>query len=211
MTQIILPHTYQPQETGWWCGPAATKIALSAKGIHISQRDVMLEIEALEGNQGWDDQDGTDYIGQITTILNRKTGLPYVTTNIPNDPPTQGQINKLWDDIVGSIDAGNAVVANIVAPPGNTNPPMYPDNQTIWHYICITGWKDEGNGRFAWISDSANFGGIGEYWLGVELLAINIASKGYTACPGAPVATPPPYVERTTWDAVLEQFVGPKG
>lgn len=211
MTEIILPHVYSPQETGWYCGPAATQIALTAKNIFISERDLMYEIEALEGNNGWDDQDGTDYIGQITTVLTRHTGLPYSTTAIPNDPPSVDQINRLWDDVIGSIGAGNVMVANIVAPGGNTNPPMYPDNQTIWHYICITGYRDTGNGRFAFISDSANFGGQGEYWLSVELLAINIASKGYTACPGAPINPPEPPPARTSWDAIMEQFIGPKG
>lgn len=201
MTEHILPHQYSPQETGYFCGPGSTQIALTARGIYVSERELANELGT--------DIDGTDWIGQITSVLASRTGLPYVTREIPNDPPTQFQRDLLWDDVVKSINGGNAMVGNIVAPPGN-QPPGYPQWQTIYHYICLTGYDDETMSIH--VSDPANFSGIGEYWLTHDKLASLISPKGYSACPiGGSLTFPgPDFTPRTNWDAVLEQFIGPK-
>lgn len=201
MTQHILQHTYSPQETGYFCGPGSTQIALTALGIQMGEWDLANMIGTNINGTGW--------IGQITAALNQITGRGYVTREIQNDPPTRMQIDLLWDDVVMSINGGNPMVGNIVAPPGN-QPPGYPANEKIYHYLCIMGYDDDT--RSVFISDPANFSGIGEYWLTVEKLASLIAEKGYCACPsGAAIpAQGPEYLGRTTWDAILEQFIGPK-
>lgn len=201
MTVHILPHRYTPQETGYFCGPGSTQIALTALGIDAGEWDLAKELGT--------DIDGTDWIGQITQVLKRRSGRPYITREIPNDPPRPIQVDLLWDDIVKSINGGNALVANIVAPPGN-QPPGYPSWQTIYHYICLTGYDE--NGRRVHVSDPANFSGIGEYWLSVEKLASLISPKGYSACPsgGALPFPGPDFTPRTNWDAILEQFIGPR-
>lgn len=51
------------QETFFWCGPATVQNALKVQGISVSEREIARQTEELEGNRGWDDQDGTDYIG----------------------------------------------------------------------------------------------------------------------------------------------------
>lgn len=201
MTVHILPHQYSPQETGYFCGPGSVQIALTALDIHVGEWTLAQELGT--------DIDGTDWIGQITDVLRNRTGHPYVTREIPNDPPTEFQQNLLWDDVVKSINGRNALVANIVAPPGN-QPPGYPRWQTIYHYICLTGY-DDGNMTIH-VSDPANFSGIGEYWLTRDKLASLIAPKGYSACPtGGVIPFPgPEFTPRTSWDAILEQFIGPK-
>lgn len=197
MPEKILDHTYSVQETGWWCGPASTQIALTARGIDVAERELVDELEALEGSP-WDDQDGTDSITQVTTVLARRTGQPYVTVQIPNDPPSPAQVDRLWDDVVGSIDGGNALVANIVAPPGN-QPPGYPSNQTIYHYVSIVGYDSDQ--RTVYVADPARFGGIEHYWLTVAKMASLIAPKGYTAAPTAGA-------DEALWGEILGQFVG---
>ena len=198
MTEKILEHTYSVQETGWWCGPASTQIVLTARGIHVPEAELTNELESLEGTP-WDDRDGTDSITQVTTVLGRRTGQPYVTVQMPNDPPTPAQVERLWDDVVGSIDGGNALVANIVAVAGN-RPPGYPA-QTIYHYVAIVGYNPDT--RSVFVADPARFGGIERYWLTVHKMASLIAPKGYTA---APTAGGGPDAE--AWAEVLTQFVG---
>ncbi|QIS00999.1 lysis protein [Nocardia brasiliensis] len=193
MTERILDHTYSPQETGYWCGPAATQIALTALGIDVAEQQLADELGT--------DTDGTDWIGQITAVLSRRSGQPYVTVEIPNDPPTDGQRARLWDDIVGSIDGGNAVVANIVAPPGN-QPPGYPSNQTIWHYFAIVGYDD--HTRAVYVADPARFGGLEHYWLSLGKLASLITPKGYAAAPTASA-------DAEVWRDNLVQMLGPGG
>lgn len=167
----ILDHDYQIQQTGYWCGPAATRVALSARMSPPSQ--------ATLADQLGTTTNGTDWIGQITAVLNDDLGGDYyVTTEMPNDPPTAAQRDRLWKDVVHSIDEDFVVVANIVAPPSN-QPPGYPSNQTIYHYFAVVGYNSEKQEVF--IADSANFSGYQHYWLTLDKLATLIPPKGYSA------------------------------
>jgi hypothetical protein len=121
---------------------------------------------------------GTDWIGQVTGVLNANLHAGwYVTREMPNDPPSPQQRDLLWHDVVRAIDDGFPLVANIVAPPSN-HPPGYP-NTTIYHYFAVIGYNPQT--REAYIADSANFGGHKEYWLAFDQLATLIPPKGYTA------------------------------
>ena len=166
----ILPVGYEVQATGYWCGPAATKMTLSARINPPSQ-------QAL-ANQLGTTTNGTDWVGQITNVLNSNLKAKwYVTREMPNDPPTPGQRDLLWHDLVRAIDNGFPLVANIVAPPSN-HPPGYPSS-TIYHYFTVHGYN--ANTRQVRIADSANFSGMQRYWLPFEQLATLIPPKGYTA------------------------------
>ncbi|HEY5923233.1 MAG TPA: C39 family peptidase [Kofleriaceae bacterium] len=167
----VLDHDYQVQQTSYWCGPAATRVALSVRMTPPSQQTLANELGTTTN--------GTDWIGQITQVLNNRLGgAHYATTEMPNDPPTAAQRERLWQDVLRTIDADHAVVANIVAPPGN-QPPGYPSNQTIYHYFAVVGYRrDE---REVYIADSANFGGNQRYWLTFDQLATLIPPKGYSA------------------------------
>ncbi|WP_280442222.1 C39 family peptidase [Nocardia brasiliensis] len=191
MPEKILDHTYSAQETGYWCGPGSTQIALSARGIDIPEATLAAELGT--------DTDGTDWIGQITAVLTSRTGQPYVTVEIPDDPPTSEQVERLWADVRASIGGGNAIVANIVAVPGN-RPPGYPA-QTIYHYVTIVG--HDGVGAVL-VADPARFGGIEHYWLSVPMMASLIAPKGYAAAPTGDT-------EPAEWAEILTQLVGPIG
>ncbi|RCG24699.1 hypothetical protein DTL70_10125 [Streptomyces diacarni] len=160
---------YQVQDTGYWCGPAATRIALSARTAPPSQADLAAQLGT--------DENGTDHIGQVTTVLNSNLGTDwYKTTEMPNDPPTQEQKDQLWADVVRGIDNNFPLVTNIVAPPGN-QPPGYPSDQTIYHYFTVIGY-DDANGSVL-IADPANFGGNQIYWLSFDQLASLVPPKGY--------------------------------
>lgn len=167
--EVVLNVDYQVQETGYWCGPAAVRIALSARGIYRSQADLAAELGTHTG--------GTDWIGQVTRVLSGYVGW-YETKEMPNDPPTQAQKDLLWRDIVLNINNNYPIVANIVAPPGN-QPPGYPPDQTIYHYFTVIGYNDVN--RTVLIADPASFGGNQIYWLTFDQLASLIPPKGYSA------------------------------
>jgi hypothetical protein len=166
--QRVLEVDFQVQETGYWCGPAATRHALSARIAPPSQATLASELPTTTN--------GTDYIGQVTTVLNDYLGDGrYRTVEMPNDPPTQEQRDRLWDDVTYSIANGYAVVANIVAPPSN-HPPGYPD-ETIYHYFAVIGYdRDE---QRVYVADSAAFSQH-MYWLSFDQLATLIPPKGYS-------------------------------
>jgi hypothetical protein len=164
----VLQVDYQVQQTGYWCGPAATRIALSARGVYRTQGDLAAELGTTTN--------GTDWIGQVTGVLGGYVGW-YETKEMPNDPPTQGQRDLLWNDIVLDINNGYPIVANIVAP-ANNHPPGYP-NYTIYHYFTVIGYNDV-DGTVL-IADPASFSGNQIYWLTFNQLATLIPPKGYSA------------------------------
>jgi hypothetical protein len=169
--QAVLNIQYQVQQTGYWCGPAATRIAISARTGNIPSQATLAAQLGTTTN-------GTDYIGQVTGVLNQDLGTGwYETKNMPNDPPTQAQRNLLWQDIVLDINNGWAIVANIVAP-ANNHPPGYP-NYTIYHYFTVIGY--DSSDMTVKIADPASFGGNQIYWLTFNQLATLIPPKGYSA------------------------------
>lgn len=165
----VIDFEHQWQETGYWCGPAATRVALTAVGQYPSQADLAAELPT--------DEQGTDHISQVTDVLNAHGAGNYVTTEMPNDPPTAEQEQKLWDDVVRTVDAGRGLVANIVAPPSN-HPPGYPSDQTIYHYFTVVGYNADTSQVY--IADSAGFS-QGTYWLDFHKFATLIPPKGYSA------------------------------
>lgn len=187
MTERVLPYdrAIVPQETGYWCGPASIQTVLNSRGIRIAERDIARKTEALEGNVGWDDQDGTDHIRQVAAVLNEYLpGAQYETVAMPTDPPTPTQRDGLWRDLTASINAGYGVVINIDAPasnypkavPPSTIDPAYAGGR-VFHYFAAMGWSDDGPRR-VWIADSG-FSPFG-YWIGFDQLASLVPPKGYT-------------------------------
>lgn len=165
------------QDTFYNCGPASTQTAiLGATGNVVSEKDLAAALHTTTR--------GTDWIGQFPPVLNHHIpGAHYRTREIPNDPPTPEQANRLWHDVVKSIDAHHPVVVNIVAPPSNypravrpsTISPAY-KRGTIYHYIAVMGYSDDGQRKF-WVADSG-FWPYG-YWISAQQLATLIAPKGY--------------------------------
>jgi Peptidase_C39 like family len=161
---------FQYQQTGYWCGPAATRIALSARISPPSQQQLANELPTTTN--------GTDWIGQVTRVLNNHLGTGwYETKEMPNDPPTQAQRDLLWRDVVLDIDNNYPIVANIVAPAGN-HPPGYP-NYTIYHYFTVIGY--DSSDMTVLIADPAGFAPTATYWLTFNQLATLIPPKGYSA------------------------------
>lgn len=174
-TQKVLTYSYQAQQTGYWCGPASTRIALSVRmASPPSQATLASQLGTTTA--------GTNHVGLVTNVLNSDLKTTYYETKwMPNDPPTAAQRDLLWRDITYDIDRNYALVANIVAPPSN-HPPCYP-NTTIYHYVAVVGYKvDSAGNRFALIADPANFCGDSKpYWLTFNQLATLIPPKGYSA------------------------------
>ncbi|MGW6277507.1 C39 family peptidase [Kribbella sp. NPDC055071] len=161
---------FQYQQTGYWCGPAATRIALSARVSPPSQQQLANELPTTTN--------GTDWIGQVTRVLNNHVGTGwYETKEMPNDPPTQAQRDLLWRDVVLDIDNNYPIVANLVAP-ANNHPPGYP-NYTIYHYFTVIGY--DSSDMTVLIADPAGFAPTATYWLTFNQLATLIPPKGYSA------------------------------
>lgn len=188
MTEKVLPYdrSIVPQDTGWFCGPAAAQVVLSSRGIKAAEVDLARSIGTHTG--------GTDYVGLIERELDKRVpAAKYTSVYMPNDPPTRAQKERLWADLKRSIDAGWGVIANIVAPPSNyprgakgSTSPAYAGG-TVHHYIALMGYDDTGS-RAVWVADSG-FRPFG-YWVSFGQLASLIPPKGYAFADGAPVQAP---------------------
>jgi Peptidase_C39 like family len=171
-------HDIVPQETGYWCGPASTQVVLNHQGIYVSEQQLANEMGTHGG--------GTDYIGQIETVLdNRVPHMSYITVNQPYDPMSHEDKERLWANLIRSMadEPRGGVVMNWVAPPGNypigikgSQSPSY-GGGTIYHYVACMGLDDNPNQRACWIADSG-FYPFG-YWCAFEQVSTLIPPKGY--------------------------------
>lgn len=185
------------QETGWWCGPAATQVVLNSRGIKLKESVIAGEIEAIENPGGGDDRDGTDYVGLIEMFLDRQVPeARYTSVYMPKDPPTKAQKDKLWSDLKRSIDAGWGVIANFVAPPNNyprgikgSVSPAY-GGGTVYHYVALMGYDDSPSRRAVWVADSG-FQPQG-FWISFDQCATLIPPKGYCYSDASPLAASSP-------------------
>jgi hypothetical protein len=157
------------QPNGYYCGPAATRIALSAHGQPPS-------FDALAKDLGTT-RDGTKSIDDITRVLNQHTGGRYTAVKFDNPTVTDEQTNQLRTDIMTAINDGDPVVANIVGQVTDTKGETH--RYAGGHYLTITGYTD--NGHTVTITDPADRKGSNEYQLPIDTLADWTATRGYTS------------------------------
>lgn len=187
MAQRILPYdkTQLGQDTGFFCGPATTQVLLSSRGQIVDERTLAAELGT--------DQDGTDYVGLIETVLSRRLNVKYRSVYLQNDPPTAEQVEAFWRNLRRSVDGGYGVAMNWVVPPGNrprgvlgSQSPSYPGS-TVFHYVAALGYDD--TARAIWVVDSGFW--PREYWCSLDQVATLIPPKGYAYADVAQVVSVP--------------------
>lgn len=188
MTEKVLPYdrSVVGQETGYWCGPAATQVVLNSRGVIVPEPTLAAEIGTTTR--------GTDYVGLIERILDRRVpDANYTSVYTERDPMSSAQKDTLWAHIVQSINAGFGVVMNWVAPPSNkprgvkgSQSPRY-SGGTTYHYVAAMGYDDVE--RAVWIADSG-FQPQG-YWISFDQCATLIPPKGYCYANVGSVVSPP--------------------
>jgi hypothetical protein len=178
------------QQYGWDCGPTATSVVLSGCGVDDSQDFLIQQIGTTTN--------GTNSVDDIVPVLN--AALPsahYRSVWLSNDPPSADQVEALWTNVKGSIDAGFGAVLNFESPPDNrpqgvngSVSPNYPtDGSTIEHYVACEGYSDDGLRAF-WIADPG-FPPFG-YWCSLSQVAELIVPHAYCFATAPPVAPPAP-------------------
>jgi hypothetical protein len=165
-----LNYDYMRQPNFYYCGPAATRIALTAIGHAPSQDDVAKKLGTTT--------DGTKSAAETTRALNSIAGgNVYKTHEIPGKTATGPQMDQLRTDVVQAVSTGRAVVANIAGTVTDNSGNVH--SYEGGHYLTVVGY-DQG-GMVVKIADPADDKGDGSYWLPVGTMANWIATRGYSA------------------------------
>jgi Peptidase_C39 like family len=165
----VLDYDFQLQPNYYFCGPAATRIALSAHDKELSQT-VVAKLLGTTVN-------GTDSAVNVTKALNSQLGANhYQTREIRARAATPAQMDQLQADIVAAIGTGDVLVANVAGAVTDTlgGRHSYPGG----HYLTVVGYSDQG--RMATIADPADTVADGSYHLSTIDLANWIATRGYS-------------------------------
>ncbi|MFC0029214.1 C39 family peptidase [Micromonospora chaiyaphumensis] len=160
-------YEYEAQPNFFYCGPASTRIALSAEGKEVSQDELAAKLGTTEN--------GTDSAIDITRVLNEYTGGKYKTTEIRDDVATKEQVERLRADVRAAVDQGRPVVANIL---GGALDIDGVEHSYPGHYLTVVEYKDDGNTVL--IADPAS-PNEPTYWMDVTELANWIAGRGYSS------------------------------
>ncbi|MFG2099430.1 C39 family peptidase [Micromonospora echinaurantiaca] len=158
---------YQAQPNFYYCGPAATRIALSAQGKALPQDEVAKRLGTTEA--------GTDSALDTTRVLNELTGGRYKTTEIPGPVAKPEEIDRLRADVLAALDAGRPVVANVKGTAVDTD--GSPHSYEGGHYLTLVGYRDGAD--LIRVADPAS--PVPEYWMTLEKVANWIAERGYSS------------------------------
>lgn len=166
----VLDYWFQWQPNFYYCGPAATRIALSTRGVYPSQDSVALSLGTTVN--------GTNSANDVTRVLNVLGNTTFYKSRwIPGVMATQAEIDRLAADVVNAVSSGFPVVANIVGSAvdavGATH--AYPGG----HYLTVVGYSDDG--QTVKIADPADAYGRGSYLMSTQRLAHWIGQRGYSA------------------------------
>ncbi|MFF5227706.1 C39 family peptidase [Dactylosporangium sp. NPDC000521] len=165
-----LAYRFAWQENFYFCGPAATRIALTAREMYPSQSEIAQSLHTTVN--------GTNSADDTTRSLNEYTKTSFYKSHfITGQSATQAEIDQMQADIVNAITKGYAVVANIagstVDDKGGAH--SYPGG----HYLTVVGYTN--GGTTVKIADPADALGVGYYTLTTAKLAHWTALRGYSA------------------------------
>jgi Peptidase_C39 like family len=167
--QAAVDHAFELQPNYYYCGPAATRVALSAHGQVFSED----QLAAMLGTT----TAGTPSAFDITRVLNQQLGdNRYRTVELAQRQVTAEQIAQLKSNVVRSVSHGDTVVANVIGE--GTDASGHSRSYPVGHYLNIVGYVDQG--EVAQIADSAD-PTAPNYQIAVGDLAQWIGSRGYAA------------------------------
>lgn len=165
----VLTVDYEAQNTYYNCGPAATRNALTVRGINVSQDTLAVKLNTTEN--------GTNSAADTTRVLNSMTRSNFYRTRfIEGAAATSAERNRLQADVVNAVSKGYGVVANVAGSANDTDGGFH--SFPGGHYIAVIGYAD--NGRTVRIADSAD-PSLPLYWMNTTDLANWIAQRGYSA------------------------------
>lgn len=150
-TSNTLTGTQQAQQTGYWCGPAATAGALAVRGVSVSQTSAAGLLGTTTNGTDWSGSDGSvpaayqtsHPVADVLTYELHGQGATYLPVGLP-DSPTSADVSTYEANLVEDIDNGWDLVGNAWEVPGGPHLVGHPSNQEIFHYFTMRGYTSSG-------------------------------------------------------------------
>lgn len=158
-------YDYARQENGYFCAPAAVRIALTATGQNPDQGALATRLKTTVN--------GTDSIAEPTRVMNEIVGDWYHSETIPTGNVSPAQIDKLRADVRKTIESHHVIVANIVG--GATDTAGQTHTYAGGHYLNVVGF----GGDIVIVADAAA-PDTPRYEMTTAGLAQWIATRGYS-------------------------------
>ena len=169
-TEKVLSYQFQWQANGYYCGPAAVRIALTARGYTYSQSTLAAALGTTTN--------GTNSAADTTRVLNSKGNTSFYETKwITGSYATSAEKARLKYDVTYDIPRGYPLVVNIVGTAVDTDGDAH--SYSGGHYMTVVGYKNSGD--IVKLADPADANGYGWYWMTTNRLADWIALRGYSA------------------------------
>lgn len=170
----IKPTTWQQQYTTYWCGPAAARMAISARTTALPSQQALATAMRTTANAG------TSFDWMRLGLTANVPGAVYTGQWMGNEWATATDVTNLWNRATKNVDDGYATVCNWVV-----NAWQYPywggNAGRIYHYVTVDGYDTRY--RTLRISDPAgstlSSGLPARYWLKVADVASYCAGRGY--------------------------------
>jgi hypothetical protein len=169
-SEKVLDIQFQAQINGYYCGPAAARIALTAHGQTPSQDTVARALGTTTG--------GTNSAEDTTRGLNSFLGGAVYQTHLIPNAVTAAQTAQFQADMVSAINSGKVVVSNIVG--------SAVDLAGIYHgygnghFLTVIGYRD--GGQTVRVADPANPNGdTMYYWMSTAKFANWMSHRGYSS------------------------------
>ncbi|MFE7105323.1 C39 family peptidase [Streptomyces sp. NPDC057575] len=171
--KTLSSYKFQTQSTYYYCGPAATRLALTQRGRTVSQKTLAGDLKVEQNGKQ------TDNIGLVTKALNKRGKTSWYENKwIPGNTATSAQVKRLKADIRLDINKGYAIVANVYGTAYDTKGRKHAYNQG--HYLTVVGYTNSGDS--AVIEDIAiSSSKTHKYTMTTKKLATWIATRGYSA------------------------------
>jgi hypothetical protein len=174
--KVVLNFVWKGQETGYWCGPGSSRIAISTQ-LPAANLPTQTELATFMGTT----TDGT-IRANLVDALNHWINPATQYQSIPLDTkPTDDQRALLKATLISRLSAGYPVVANVLS---GWRPPGYPSG-TIGHFVAVVGYDTTND--TVMIADPAGEGAPSprwvnvprSYWISLQNLGTWIGGRGF--------------------------------
>lgn len=127
-----------PQQTSYWCGPAAVHEALDSMGVDLSQSTLASQLGTTTDGAGWSNSGGP-----VPTVLNNHQSRNYYVSQAVTSDGSSA-VSTYEEDLEADIYAiGAPLVGDAYEVVGGPHLVGHP-NENIFHWFDIRGYASSG-------------------------------------------------------------------